>query len=237
MGCGMSDTKKEQLALSTSATGLGLRNITTFASASFLACSMSAMTIASLLVDDDVRQLCEPVLLIQRQAALADYNDRVAAEQRIVDLEHFPDATTQRTLTSAIDKCTMKRVFASAPKRHRAWLLSMQGKKAGCFLRVLPNRQYGHQYDNAQMRVIFQMRLGLPIMEQQCCLACGERMDTYGYHALICADQNSRFERHDGMTRGVSRVLNEGGIRNVVERRDIFGTDNNKMPADVSSYE
>ena len=195
-GCSPSDASWRQAQLKLRKGGLGLRSAESLAAAAYVAsraaCSALCRQLYPGYTDDaggDSGALAE---------AVQQHNARVLARDRVAfDPEQHSD---QKRLSDAVDDAALADLWEHSNAATRAHLALVQAPNASSHLQAPPCEATGTDLPHALMQVVIQRRLRVQLLDREdFCPACGQVMDVFGDHALVCSCKGDRTKRHNAL--------------------------------------
>ena len=95
--------------------------------------------------------------------------------------------------------------------RDKAIFLAATTKHSGDWLSALPISACGLRLEDEAVRIGVALRLGLNVCVPHDC-KCGESVDAWGLHAMICKKASGRITRHQALNDIIARAFNSAGI-------------------------
>jgi len=123
-------------------------------------------------------------------------------------------------------------LVAAVDSKVKARLLSVASSEAGAWLGVLPVPSLGTKLDDESLRIAPGLRLGVPIVVEHTCV-CGENVDVFGTHGLLCRCSGGRIPRHAAINETICCALVSGGVPAVLEPVGVC-RDDGKRPDDMT---
>jgi len=152
------------------------------------------------------------------QNAIARINAKLPDEFQIgANLE---DISTQKCLTVRVERKSLDAALLSPDNsislKAHLQLVSAQG--AGSWLNGFPSREDETRMDAPLFRIAVKRRLRMQLLATPSfCPACGEGMDIFGDHALVCMCQGDRTLRHNAVRNCANRFLKAAALNPVKE--------------------
>jgi len=195
-GCSPSDDSWRQAQLKLNKGGLGLRSAAKHAAAAYIASRAKSADLCRRLypgysnnADRDGGSLAAAV---QAHNAVVRDADRVA-------FDHTRHGD-QKALSDAVDSAALDGLLAAATLAGKAHLSLVQAPGAAAWLQAPPCEATGTAFPHSLMQVGLQRRLRVQLLQEECfCPACGEVMDVFCDHALVCACRGDRTKRHNAL--------------------------------------
>ena len=148
--------------------------------------------------------------------------------------EAVPVATSspkQKDLSAAIDQTAFAAEFAAATGMGRRRLTSQSGVHASRWLTVVPDPARHQDFAPREYTMLLRWWLGMDVYESAGpCPACGQHMDTKGYHALCCKKWGGKVYRHHTLC-NVYATFARGAF--LAPQREVSVGGGRTRPADV----
>lgn len=127
----------------------------------------------------------------------------------------------QRLLSELIHAESQRTFLATESPSHRETLrrLAVCRPDAGKWLGVLPVRALGLSFPKHEFGLLLRWWLGLEVGCEGVCpeRACGQPLDRFGDHSVLCASGPSRIARHDGVNHTWVKTLQSSGFHCRIE--------------------
>lgn len=194
-GSSLTDSSWRQAQLKLRHGGLGLRSAEKHAAAAYVASRAACATLCRQLypsyADDAGSDAGALADAIQMHNARVLNQDRAGFDPR----QH----SDQQRLSDAVDKSILADLELSDTAT-RAHLKLVQAPTASGWLQAPPCEAIGTAFPHGLMQVAIQRRLRVQLLEKEdFCPACGEVMDVFGDHALVCSCKGDRTKRHNAL--------------------------------------
>eukprot|EP00971_Amphidinium_carterae_P349557 6491077-Amphidinium_carterae.1 len=161
-----------------------------------------------------------------------------------VPLDMSIGTITQKEVSLAVDRSLLSRLaqVPGAPPHWTAHLALTQLPTAGVWLTAPPLVEEDSKLDSVLFQTAVSRRLRMPILtEQGLCPLCGEIMDVFGDHALVCSCSGDRNARHHHVQNLVANAAGSVGLRPEKEKMGLLpehtglsGVDRQlRRPADI----
>ena len=204
-----------QLSLPTSSGGLGIPTPSSTALAAFAASFHAA--------EDEVRHI------------LGDLSGRIhlmdsAVEEFVARYGSLPTVDNRyrqfewsKIASEAVLSALCSRLSHSEEDAIRLSHASLP--ESGWWLQALPSKNIGTLLSDRDFILATGLRLGLPLIQEEVCV-CGEAHDRRGLHRLSCNKMASgRLARHGAVNDLLSRALQQAGVANSKEPRNLSPND------------
>lgn len=135
------------------------------------------------------------------------------------------EGRSQRELSSAIDSASVESLLLEEelPVASQAHLLLMLQEGSGSWLHATPSRENDTIMPGELFRIALKRRLRLPLLEEPgVCPCCGQGMDIYMDHALVCPCKGDRTLRHNALRNLVCVVAELAGLRPEKEKSGLL---------------
>ena len=96
--------------------------------------------------------------------------------------------------------------------------------RAADWLNALPSRSLALQLSDDEFRIAIGFRLGAPVCTPHKC-SCGDIVDSYGKHALVCKKSRSVHARHSMGNHIIHRAFIQANIPSTLEPQGLFRSD------------
>eukprot|EP00971_Amphidinium_carterae_P257080 5103681-Amphidinium_carterae.1 len=205
-----------QAQLSLAKGGLGLRSPVLHAPGAYLASTHQVVARASSLYpafteDTQWTRACRTALTKQIDPS--------------IPLSLEGDMLTQKLVSLAVDRSLMHRIagLSSVPPNWQAHLALVQLPTAGVWLTAPPVQESESYIEPVLFQTALRRRLRMPVQECQClCPMCGEAMDVYGDHALVCQCSGDRNARHHHLRDILATAAEQGGLQPEREKQGLL---------------
>ena len=175
--------------------GLGIRDPVRHAGAAYLA-SLSQTSALCRRIDPkfDVHDACGALHLRETQSAV---------QANVLEAACIDATSTiplrQKDLSSKLDMAAHQRILASADTSTKAHCALTCIPTAGAWLTAPPTPD-GREIDTPLFKIAVKRRIRCPILVSEApCPKCGQIMDRWGDHALVCPCQGDRTVRHNAV--------------------------------------
>jgi hypothetical protein len=210
VGNPMSDRSWAVAQLSIQHGGLGIRDPSRHGSAAYLASLLQTRALCQRIdIQFDVDDACGGSCL---HATEADVRSNCLEQAAF---ERGSRCLTQKDLSGLLDAAMLQQLKSASVHdagfaAHIA-LTSLPG--AGAWL-TAPPVEDGREIDSELFKVALKRRLRMPVFEQDShCPLCGQVLDTWGDHALVCQCGGDRTIRHNAMRNAFFEEASEAGTR------------------------
>lgn len=214
-----------QLSLPASSGGMGIPTPSGTALSAFAASCYAA--------EDDVRHILnDPSATVHLKEAvtdafLAQYGSVPSTDDRHLQSK-WTNIASASILSSLVSRLAHSEVDAIR-------LSHASLPETGWWLQALPSKNIGTLLSDRDFILAAGLRLGLPLLEEDSC-PCGDRLDRYGIHRLSCRTLASgRLARHNAVNDLLSRALQQAGVTNSKEPRNL--SPNDQLRPDGISHE
>ena len=85
-------------------------------------------------------------------------------------------------------------------------LLAASSTESAAWLSALPVATIGNLLDDSSLRISVGLRLGATICTEHT-FVCGEKVDKFDHHGLLCKKSRGRFARHSSLNDGPLDLL------------------------------
>ena len=196
----LTDEKWSQASLPIKFGGLGIRKPSDLAIPCYIASFLSAKSTNSKITNNSILEQYWAWYIDQTQ------KDVPAVRQ------------SQKLLDENLIKIKFNRLRQNLTGTELSRITSASHKRAGDWLKAVPQMKLGVFLNNDEFRHAVSLRLGLPIFEKIDCV-CGEEIDAFGHHCFVCNRNNGKILRHTMVNECVSRALKSAGLPNKMEPR------------------
>ena len=196
----LTDEKWSQASLPIKFGGLGIRKPSDLAIPCYIASFLSAKSTNSKITNNSIFEQYWAWYIDQTQ------KDVPAVRQ------------SQKLLDENLIKIKFNRLRQNLTGTELSRITSASHKRAGDWLKAVPQMKLGVFLNNDEFRHAVSLRLGLPIFEKIDCV-CGEEIDAFGHHCFVCNRNNEKILRHTMVNECVSRALKSAGLPNKMEPR------------------
>jgi hypothetical protein len=182
--------KQAQLALATG--GVGLRSCARHAAAGFIASRATCGTLCSGMYPPFNDDNPSGVLA----SAVQSFNSEIPESLRLRSADDLRQ--NQKALSNRIEQSCRSELLDQASTRTKAHLELVSAKGSSGWIQAPPCPAIGTDFPSSLMQVSLQRRLGVRLSDREVfCPACGEVMDAFGDHALVCSCKGDRVRRHN----------------------------------------
>eukprot|EP01102_Stenamoeba_stenopodia_P015393 TRINITY_DN5238_c0_g1_i1.p1 TRINITY_DN5238_c0_g1~~TRINITY_DN5238_c0_g1_i1.p1 ORF type:complete len:322 (+),score=30.87 TRINITY_DN5238_c0_g1_i1:587-1552(+) len=216
--------------------GLGLRSSSAHSTAAFVASVHATAPLVGVLCKNKYNPLAERHLLDATKTLL----------DRGLQLNADSDYT-QKALSHQIDKIAREQLLQKLTDRRDLVRLHGIGcKHAHAWLTALPTAEL--KIDNFLFKLLIHIWLGLPILQDDNtrCSRCGDPLDRFAHHALLCKCGGDRTARHNRVRSIVYWMAKDALLSPVLEAKHLSSgklrpadvllafSDREKIPVDVT---
>lgn len=142
----------------------------------------------------------------------------------------------QKFLTDKANAALANSLLSSAVStRNKARLLSLKLPFNGDWLKCIPIKSLGLTMSPVQFRLALQYRMGQPIFDSTTknCPSCPSgKLDSFGDHAVQCAGEGDRINRHNILRNTVFDMARKAGLSPVLEKKNLLDQSSSK-PGDI----
>ncbi len=211
----------ERAQLSTRLGGLGLRRSSRHADCAYVSSLASACALGPLI--DNGFDPSSADFQTELAAPLASLNEKMPAGQAVEFAGR--DTPSQRVLSESIDSAMMESWLLnpdqSVALRAHLRLICQEG--AGAWLHAAPSRDKRTVLNGELFRVAIKRRLRMPLLEAPAiCPCCGDTLDIYMDHALVCSCGGDRTLRHNALRNLVNYIAAMAGLRPEKEKAGLL---------------
>ena len=190
--------------------GVGIRDPVRHAPAAFIASVAQSKDLCSAIDADFDEADADGGLLLTRSIEVMRGNLLDAAS-----LDRGGTALTQKDLSGMLDAASLQELLRA--ERHdpffQAHVSLNRLSGAGAWL-TAPMIKDGREMDSSLFRVSLKRRIRAPIFEADAvCPCCGEAMDRWADHALVCACAGDRTVRHNAVRNQVCADAQDASLR------------------------
>ena len=218
----LSDVQWDQATLPLKMGGLGLRKVATLATSSFLASTSSTAQLQDTILEKSPRP--EDNLLSQ---VLQTWEAKFGSPPEGA-LRHKQSSWDHPVLDNI-----KEHIWANKQSDHeKAIFLAAVTPHSGAWLSALPISACGLRLDDEAVRVAVALRLGLKLCIAHDC-RCGQPVDAWGTHALVCKHAAARHTRHFAVNDIIARSISSAGFPIAKEPLGVF-RDNLRRPDGIT---
>lgn len=219
----INDTSWTQASLPLSASGLGIRKLVDLAHPAYF---------SSIYQSEDLSNR----ILFKANLSILSENVQPWIENH--PALWTPASIEARKIQKAWDSLKVNSIFseliASSGPTDRARLLASSSKPSSKWLQAVPSQKLGLFLDNDTARIAIALRLGNKVCESHVCI-CGEIVDVYGLHGLVCNKTKGKYSRHAEINKIIAMALAAAGFPNNREPSGISRRDG-KRPDGLTSF-
>ena len=220
VGIDASDAVWQQVQLSLSRGGLGLRRLELHCSAAYLASVIKTSN-------------SDPLDEFSRQA-VSIYNSLVPQASSLSDNSLSESGSSQKKLSAGIENHQFDQLCATSTPANRARLLSASSRHASSWLAVIPSRGLNLCMEPEEFQVALKWWLGMDTSPQQRCPHCHDhQLDPLGHHAVTCKGGGDAVIRHNALRDVFAQFCHRARLGGQLEVGYGSGGDvSNSRPAD-----
>ena len=180
------DAVWQQVQLSLSRGGLGLRRLELHCSATYWASVIKTSK-------------SDPLDEFSRQA-VSIYNSLVPQASSLSDNSLLESGSSQKKLSAGIENHQFDQLCATSTPANCARLLSVSSRHAPSWLAVIPSRGLNLCMEPEEFQVAVKWWLGMDTSPQQRCPHCHDhQLDPLGHHAVTCKGGGDAVIRHNAL--------------------------------------
>ena len=220
VGIDASDADWQQVQLSLSRGGLGLRRLELHYSAAYLASVIKTSN-------------SDPLDEFSRQA-VSIYNSLVPQASSLSDNSFLESESSQKKLSAGIENHQFDQSCATSTPANRARLLSASSRHASSWLAVIPSRGLNLCMEPDEFQVAFKWWIGMDTSpEQRCPHRHDHQLDPLGHHAVTCKGGGDAVIRHNALRDVFAQLCHRAHLGGPLEIGYGSGGDfSNSRPAD-----
>ena len=220
VGIDASDAVWQQVQLSLSRGGLGLRRLELHCSAAYLASVIKTSN-------------SDPLDEFSRQA-VSIYNRLVPQASSLSDNSLLESGSSQKKLSAGIENHQFDQLCATSTPANRARLLSVSSRHTPSWLAVIPSRGLNLCMEPEEFQVAVKWWLGMDTSPQQRCPHCHDhQLDPLGHHAVTCKGGGDAVIRHNALRDVFAQFCHRARLGGQLEVGYGSGGDvSNSRPAD-----
>ena len=214
------DAVWQQVQLSLSRGGLGLRRLELHCSVAYLASVIKTSN-------------SDPLDEFSRQA-VSIYNSLVPQASSLSDNSLLESGSSQKKLSAEIVNHQFDQLCATSTPANRARLLSASSRHASSWLAVIPSRGLNLCMEPEEFEVAVKWWLGMDTSPQQRCPHCHDhQLDPLGHHAVTCKGGGDAVIRHNALRDVFAQFCHRARLGGQLEVGYGSGGDvSNSRPAD-----
>ena len=213
------DAVWQQVQLSLSRGGLGLRRLELHYSAAYLASVIKTSN-------------SDPLDEFSRQA-VSIYNSLVPQASSLLDNSLLESGSSQKKLSAGIENHQFDQLCATSTPANRARLLSASSRHAPSWLAVIPSRGLNLCMELEEFQVAVKWWLGMDTSPQQRCPHCHDHQHPLGHHAVTCKGGGDAVIRHNALRDVFAQLCHRACLGGQLEVGYGSGGDvSNSRPAD-----
>ena len=176
--------------------GLGLRSAEAHAAAAYVASRAACSELCEQICPGHSAEAGSDAGVLHEAARLHDARVRPQDHIAFDPAEH----RSQKELSEAVDDAVLADLEEHASILTRAHLSLVQAPGAAALFQAPPRKAAGLDVPHAAMQVAIQRRIRVQLFEREdFCPACGQIMDVWGDHALVCSCRGDRTKRHNAL--------------------------------------
>ena len=105
--------------------------------------------------------------------------------------------------------------------------MAVPQREASTWLEVLPVPSLGLHLGDNELRIVTNLRLGIPTCAEHTCI-CNEKLGILGTYGLKCTKSRGRFSHHHSVNDIIARALNLANVPAMLEPDGIVREDNKR---------
>ena len=160
---------------------------------------------------------------------IPEFNQIIGPDLVYVPNEHH----THKQLLELIDKKLLSDFYQVADKQDIARIKCWSVNGATSWMDVVPNYNYGMEYDNQEYLILMSLYFGCDIInDDKLCKKCGAQMDRKGHHALHCKHGSHVIQRHNMIRNEVNKCMKAADYTTKLEQKYKYN-DANQLSEEV----
>ena len=209
----LDNTQWTQSSLPISKGGLGLRRIKDLCLPAFLASTYGVSNIVKSIISnsDDL----EITFVKDAIIAWSQLMDTVPEKQHLEIQKKWDELFINKTCEGFLN---------DFQNENKSRFLALQENESNQWLKAYPSPNLGTFMDNSTFKISTALRLGIKICQTHTC-KCGKIADSYGYHALRCAQSTGRLPKHREMNNIIYRTLTSLNVPAILEPQGVSRLD------------
>jgi ubiquitin carboxyl-terminal hydrolase 44/49 len=222
-GLSLSQPQQLQWHLPISLGGVGILRAGDILDSAFLASSLLSVPILETLLQATVHidELTGVPEALSSLRSAVNYSEEIPSVASALTQRFLMKlSSAQPVLSALVHKTTQAKLLAlPLSPREQLRLRAVCRPGAGSWLSVLPVKALGLKMDKPEFSVALRWWLGAPVLPDNPCpalrtdgTACGETLDPFGDHAVMCPCGPSRMARHDAVNWAWLRSLKAVGF-------------------------
>jgi hypothetical protein len=216
--CSLDDNKWIQSGLPIRDGGLGIRRVSSLALPAFLASAAGSLPLQGVILAN---------VALQPASFISSYLSSWSVQFGIPTPDH-PLSGKQSFWDRPGILADKVRVESNLTNEHeRASFFAASAPHSGDWLLALPITACGLRLDDEAVRTAVALRLGLALCVPHPC-PCGEQVDSYGVHSLVCKRASGKITRHQAINDIIARAFVAADMPITKEPNGLLISDNKR---------